>query len=277
MEVVARTLGCPLKPAIRRALGKTTTVFPPDTNDLIRGDLFGIERLEQHAGSLAAAQPVATSKGVCRRLTRRLKDNGETLFAAFQHVAQAVRDERAITPADEWLFDNVYVAQEQIRQVRRDLPHGFCRGLPTLASDPLEGDPRVFGLGWALVAHTDSRLDRETLVRFVNAYQRVQPLTIGELWGVPIMLRIVLVENLRRSADQMARGRAACREAEAAADALLGVGGLAAEVPEAVLNPSGVTRGVLRVSVDGAILESNGSQILLSDDGATHTVEVMLG
>jgi len=157
------------------------------------------------------------------------------LLDAYRGVEQAVREDRAITPADKWLLDNFYVAEEQIRQIRDDLPHGFYRGLPKLAEGPLEGYPRVFGLAWAFVAHTDSRFDRQMLVRFVGAYQRVQPLTIGELWAVPITLRIVLVENLRRSAEQIASGRAACREADTLADRLLGTSGRAAEPPETAL------------------------------------------
>ena len=235
VDVVSRTLGRRRHPSVRRTFGTKPTGRAPDADDLIRSELFGIERLEQHAESLAAAQPITTSAGTCRRLARRLKENGQVLFAAYRDVANAVRQERAITPADEWLLDNFYVAQEQIRQVRCDLPRGFCRGLPKLAEGPLKGYPRVFGLAWALVAHTDSRLDRQTVVRFVGAYQRVQPLTIGELWAVPITLRIVLVENLRRAAEQIARGRAAYREADALADELLGVGGRAAVAPEAAL------------------------------------------
>ncbi len=235
MDVASRTLGRRRYPTLHRTLGTAAAARPPDADDLIRSELFGIERLEQHAESLAAAQPVTTSAGTCRRLARRLRDNGQVLFAAHRNVANAVREERAITPADEWLLDNFYVAQEQIRQVQRDLPPGFCRGLPKLAEGPLKGYPRVFGLAWALVAHTDSRLDRQTLGRFVGAYQRVQPLTIGELWAVPITLRIVLVENLRRAADQIARGRAAYREADALADDLLGVGSRVALAPEAAL------------------------------------------
>ena len=59
---------------------------------------------------------------------------------------------------------------------------------------------------WAFVAHTDSHFDPDTLRRFILAYQRVQPLTIGELWAVAITLRIVLIENLRRLADQITAG-----------------------------------------------------------------------
>ena len=210
-------------------------VFPPDTEALIRSDLFSVERLKQEAERLAAAEKVTTSPSTRQHLARRLQANGRALFDAYRDVETAVHEERAITPADEWLLDNFYVAQQQIRQVQDHLPRGFYRALPTLAEGPLEGYPRVFGLAWALVAHTDSRLDRETLVGFVSAYQRVQPLTIGELWAVAIMLRLVLVENLRRSADQTANGRAACREADALADRLLGLGGRAPEPPEAAL------------------------------------------
>ena len=98
---------------------------------------------------------------------------------------------------------------------------GFYRQLPKLAEGHLAGYPRVFGIAWAFVAHTDSRFDTDALCRFVKAYQRVQPLTIGELWAVAITLRIVLVENLRRSAEQIVRRRTARQEADALADRLL--------------------------------------------------------
>src|ERR1051325_384254 len=195
--------------------GTPAPVFPPDTDELIRSELFSIERLEQHAESLAAAQHITTSSRNCRRLARRLSDNGRVIFEGYRGAEQAVREERAVTPAEEWLLDNFFVAQEQVRLIRNDLPPGFCRGLPELAGGPLKGYPRVFGLAWALVAHTDSRFDKKMLVRFVGAYQRVQPLTIGELWAVAITLRIVLIENLRRSAEQIVGARAACVKADA--------------------------------------------------------------
>ena len=154
-----------------------------------------------------------TKPGAGRPLAARLRDNGRVLLAAYRAIAAAIREERAITPAAEWLVDNFHVVEEQIREIRDDLPRGFYRQLPKLADGPLAGYPRVFGLAWAFVAHTDSRFDPQTLSRFVRAYQRVQPLTIGELWAVAITLRIVLVENLRRAgrADRDAAERRARR------------------------------------------------------------------
>ena len=136
-----------------------------------------------------------------------------------------IREEGPITPAAEWLVDNFHVVDEVVRQIREDLPPGFYRQLPKLADGALQGYPRVLGLAWAFVGHTDSRFDRETLERFVRRFQHVQPLTIGELWAVPIALRIVLVENLRRLAERIVEGRAARHEADALADELLGLAG----------------------------------------------------
>src|SRR6266487_1240266 len=193
----------------------------------IRAELFGIERLEQHAASLAAAQRVTSGRG--RRLLPRVEDNGRVLRESYRVIANAIREERVITPAAEWLVDNFHVVDEQLREIRDDLPPGFYRELPKVAEGPLAGYPRVFGVAWAFVAHTDSRFDPELLRRFVTAYQRVQPLTIGELWAVAITLRIVLVENLRRGAKRIVTGRAARREADALADRLLGVNAHPAE------------------------------------------------
>ena len=201
----------------------------PQLEEPIRAELFSGERLEQHAESLAIAQRVTTTSQAGRRLLPRVLDNGRVLLDAYRAIAKAIREERAITPAAEWLVDNFHIVDEQLREIRDDLPPGYYRELPKLAGGFFRGYPRVFGLAWAFVAHTDSRFDPETLRRFVRAYQRVQPLTIGELWAVAITLRVVLVENLRRLTERIVRGRAARQEADMVADGLLGLGGRAAE------------------------------------------------
>ncbi|MBW8885099.1 MAG: glycosyl transferase, partial [Planctomycetia bacterium] len=187
----------------------------------IRAELFSVERLEQHAESLAVAQQVRVNGGRGRLLNPRLYDNTRVLTESYRAIVRATSAHRAITPAAEWLLDNFHVIDEQIREIKIDLPAGFYRMLPKLASGPLQGYPRVFGVAWALVAHTDSGFDVEKLTRFVEAYQKVQPLTIGELWALAITLRITLVENLRRLAESVVAGLAARRLADALADDFL--------------------------------------------------------
>ena len=195
----------------------------PPWNDTapVREEIFGLERLERHAESLAAAQSVTPTPPNVPPLHKRFNDNATVLLAAYRASVAELEAGRSVVPAAEWLLDNYHLVQEQIREIRDDLPPGYYRQLPKLADGPFAGYPRVFGLSWALVAHTDSRVDPESLRRFIAAYQRVQPLTIGELWAVIVTLRIVLVENLRRLADQMTAGRQARRDADELADLLL--------------------------------------------------------
>ncbi len=202
-----------------------TELTPETLEEPIRAELFGVERLEQHAESLAAAQPVLSGTVRGRPLLPRVQDNGRFLRETYRAVAKAIREERSIVPAAEWLVDNFHIVDEQLREIRDDLPPGFYRELPKLADGPFAGYPRVYGIAWAFVAHTDSRFDPDLLRRFVLAYQRVQPLTIGELWAVAITLRVVLVENLRRLAEGIVRGRSAREAADALADDLLGLSG----------------------------------------------------
>lgn len=190
----------------------------------VREEMFGIERLEEHAASLALAQKVSDSAPSVIPLNIRLNENSSSLLASYRDSAAELERGRTVVPAAEWLLDNYHLVEEQIREVRDDLPAGYYRQLPKLAAGPFAGYPRVFGLAWAFVAHSDSHFDPEILVRFINAYQKVQPLTIGELWAVAITLRIVLIENLRRLADQISAGRAQRADADLLTERLLVTG-----------------------------------------------------
>ncbi|WP_413738638.1 GH36-type glycosyl hydrolase domain-containing protein [Sodalis sp. RH21] len=202
----------------------------------VRRELFGVERLEQHAQTLAMAQTVTANPPSVSSLRLRLNDNAAVLLAAYRASAQELEKGRTVVPAAEWLLDNYHLVEAQIREIREDLPPSFYRLLPKLAEGPFAGYPRVFGLAWAFIAHTDSHFDPENLKRFINAYQRVQPLTIGELWAVAITLRIVLIENLRRLADQIGEGRKARQNAEELANRLLAKGNAQAAMEAAHLS-----------------------------------------
>ncbi|MBS0473483.1 MAG: glycosyl transferase [Proteobacteria bacterium] len=190
----------------------------------IRAELFSIERLEQHAESLAIAQRVSDKIERGRLLSERLAENARIIADTYRAVVRATRARQSVPPAAEWLLDNFHIVDEQIREIRDDLPAGYYRKLPKLLEGHLQGLPRVYGIAWAVVAHTDSALDIHKLARFVEAYQRVQPLTIGELWAIAITLRITLVENLRRVAETVLIRLKAAAQADALADELFDSG-----------------------------------------------------
>ncbi|HEY8413362.1 MAG TPA: glucoamylase family protein, partial [Pyrinomonadaceae bacterium] len=185
-----------------------------------QAEFYSVERLEQYAQTLAAEHKTVTRKGRALLLPR-LAENGRILEGAYRALVEALRQGRAISPAAEWLVDNYHIVEEQLREIRHDLPKSYYHELPKLAEGELSGYPRIYAVALALITHTDSRLDTNTLRRFIAAYQTVSPLSIGELWAVAITLRLALVENLRRLAISIARARLEREEADKLADKLL--------------------------------------------------------
>src|SRR4026209_605449 len=133
-----------------------------------QAEFFSVERLEQFAQTLAAKHKTVTRKGRAQLLPR-LEDNGRKIEAAYKTRVEALREGRAISPAAEWLVDNYHIVEEQLREIREDLPNSYYHELPKNASGELAGYPRIYAVALALIVHTDSRLDTSTLQRFIAA------------------------------------------------------------------------------------------------------------
>jgi cellobiose phosphorylase len=183
----------------RGKLRRVPWVDVPAREEPIRANLLSVEQLCEHARTLADWHEVAT-KARGNQLLRKLEKNAEALTTAHQALSVAARDASDLPPAASWFLDNYYVIQEQIRLSRQHLPRKYSRELPQLVGGANVGFPRVYDLVLELISHSDGQVDRESLDRFVTAYQRITLLQLGELWAIPIMLRLALIENLRRLA-----------------------------------------------------------------------------
>jgi cyclic beta-1,2-glucan synthetase len=172
----------------------------------LRSELYTTEQMEQLAKNLAASHKLDYGKAP-ELLLKRLADNEEVLFKVTNLLQDAVKEKTRITPAGEWLLDNFYLIEEQIRIGKRYLPKGYSKGLPRLINGPSEGFPRVYDIAIEIIAHSDGHVDINSLAHFIIAYQKISYLTIGELWAIPIMLRLALLENLRRVAARIAVDR----------------------------------------------------------------------
>jgi len=171
----------------------------------LRAELFSVEQLARHARALAADHQIVTQRRFSRLLAR-LGENEQGL-RAFNRATLAVHPSRRITPAAEWLLDNFYLIEEQIQMARRHLPRGYSRELPRLLNSPSAGLPRVYDIVLELISHVDAQIDAGPLSAFIAAYQTVCSLKLGELWAIPIMLRLGLIENLQRITTRLAIAR----------------------------------------------------------------------
>jgi cyclic beta-1,2-glucan synthetase len=167
------------------------------------GEQYNSQELFRHAG-LLAGHGVAEKTGRGNRLLRVLKEHQRVIQEAYQVVSQAAAARRKITPAAVWLLDNDYVLQEHIQLTRAHLPENYSRELPRVTTGGYAGLPRVYELASELVLQVDGRLDVQELGRFVEAFQSVSALKLGELWAVPIMLRLALIGKVRSVATRVA-------------------------------------------------------------------------
>ncbi|HUG21622.1 GH36-type glycosyl hydrolase domain-containing protein [Piscinibacter sp.] len=188
----------------------------------LRSELFTAEQMAEHGKRLAATHEL-TFERAPDRLLPRLASNEKVLVDVCALLSRNPEMQRRITPANEWLLDNFYLIEEEIRTAKLHLPPGYSRELPRLKGGPSQGLPRVYDLALQVVSHGDGRIGRGTLSRFVASYQTVKVLKLGELWAVPIMLRLALIENLRRVAVRIAAGRKARDLAYQWADRMLDV------------------------------------------------------
>ncbi|MBK1717370.1 cyclic beta 1-2 glucan synthetase [Thiocystis violacea] len=203
----------------RRLPGKGLIKTSVGDESPLRSELFSAVQMEEHGKRLADTHALMPGHPP-DRLLARLNENETILIGVCRLLMAAVTENRRIAPAGEWLLDNFYLIEEQIRTAKRHLPKGYSRQLPRLSRGPSSGLPRVYDLALEMIAHGDGRVDPENLSRFVVAYQTLSTLKLGELWAIPIMLRLTLIENLRRVAARIAVSRTDQNLADGWADQL---------------------------------------------------------
>jgi cellobiose phosphorylase len=198
--------------ASRLAVFCRTGKYPPIKfayEHILRAELFNADQMADH-GIALAGQHRLSALSASDSLLGRLDDNERLLNRSCSALSQAQRgsneaqrSSRRVTPAAEWLLDNYFLVEENIRTARTHLPKGYSRQLPRLSSGQSSGLPRVYDIALETISHGDGRFDEQSLARFIVAYQTVVPLALGELWAIPIMLRLALIENLRRVASRV--------------------------------------------------------------------------
>ncbi|MBF0502910.1 MAG: hypothetical protein HQM09_22435 [Candidatus Riflebacteria bacterium] len=183
----------------------------------LRSELFSASQMVQHAKALAT-EHLLNEDNTTEQLLARLGKNESVLYEVHDLLTEAMKENRWITPAGEWFLDNFYLMEEQIRTAKRHLPKGYSKELPRLKNARSAGLPRVYDIALETISHGDGRVDPESLTSFVTAYQTVTVLKLGELWAIPIMLRLALIENLRRVATRIADERINRKQADYWAD-----------------------------------------------------------
>ncbi len=201
-------------PVLRSLLDDSAGPLQPP----LRSEIFGPQRFAQHGRSLGESHRAGRASLRQSAFFPRLKDNARMLRLAQRCIAEQAASGHDISPAALWLLDNFHLIEAQLLAIREGLPRSYFRALPVLLDEPLVGLPRIYGVAWAFVAHTDGAFDEDLLLHFLGAYQAARELSLAEMWALPTTLRVVLVENLRRLAERLATHKAARQLAHLCSD-----------------------------------------------------------
>ncbi|MBX7143531.1 MAG: hypothetical protein K1X79_03695 [Oligoflexia bacterium] len=167
----------------------------------LRADMLSDTELGSYAEDLARRSSIAAHARHDQRALRRFKQNGQALESIYFTLARAAESQPVLPPGSDWYLDNFHVIENHIREIRRSLPRGYERRLPILSEGSYGGLPRVYAIAREFLIHRDSVVDRAFITAFIAGYQKVQPLGVGELWAIPIFLRMILVDHLRQLGD----------------------------------------------------------------------------
>ena len=179
------------------------------------------KRLREFAHRLAKTHRVEISHSKKTTLLEYLQSWEQALRNANAIFKAVPAKDLPVSRAGEWMLDNFYIVKQTFRQIEEDLPASFLDLLPKLDGTPLKGHPRpvpragtgtaslepglprIFALAWEWIGYSHSQIDLTQAAAFVQDYQQVTPLTIGELWALPIMLRIGILERLVYAAAEL--------------------------------------------------------------------------
>jgi len=168
-----------------------------------RSELFTSDQMDAH-GKVVARSHKLLKHSPSDKLLKRLDDNEDVLLEVRDLLVESIRSGKTISPAAEWLLDNFYLIEEQVVIARKHLPKGYSEDLPCLANGISSGMPRVYDIVLEIISHSDGRVDVKGLSSFIESYQTDTVLMLGELWAIPIMLRLAVIENLRRLSGTIA-------------------------------------------------------------------------
>ncbi len=186
----------------------------------LQEELLSLEKLEAYMAELATNLKIRTRSKRSYSLRPELQKATRTLHECYQDLAAQIRDKKTVTPAAEWFVDNYHLIENQIREIRKNLPENYYHGLPQLAQGHWRGYPRVYALALAIIAQMDSRLESHSLQRILNAFQKVSPLQISELWALSLTLKVGLILHLSPLAQSILSARKNREKADALAEKL---------------------------------------------------------
>ncbi len=182
-----------------------------DFDDII----LNSEEMEKHAAEIAQNHNIMKRTKLSYLLIPRMNKNYNYIKNVYRNLNSILKEEDVyISQEEEWLLDNFYIIEEQVKEIRKSLSKSYYSGLPGIKNGLFKGYPRIYAIAFELVLHTDGKIDEKAIINFIKAYQTKALLSSSELWALSLMIRIALVEKIKKICEKIVETRSQREKAE---------------------------------------------------------------
>lgn len=154
------------------------------------------EGLKNHAANISDYHERVKTTNSKRKIMKSLDNNHRNILKGYEYIDRDMRYKRDVVPAAEWLMDNFYLIEKEYKDIKHNLPDYCYKKLPAVTKGLFKGYSRIYHIAMEIVSHTDGKIDEKTIMSFIESYQKQTVLTNAELWALPNMLRIALLQNI---------------------------------------------------------------------------------
>ncbi|SHI04026.1 Cellobiose phosphorylase [Clostridium collagenovorans DSM 3089] len=161
-----------------------------------------IDGIEKHAENISIGKDKESVSNCRKQLITNLDKSFEVITNAHSFFENKT-NKREVIIAAEWLLDNYYLIQKEYKDIKYNMPKAYYKTLPVINDGKMKGYPRVYNIALEMVMHTDSNVDGDIINKFISAYQNNKILSSGELWALPLMIKMALIQNLSNICEKM--------------------------------------------------------------------------
>jgi len=169
----------------------------------IKDALLNHDELIQHAKEIAKNHSVEKNKKGIDILSHRLIDNYKFITNLYLKTNDLAKTKKNLPSGSDWLLDNFYIIEDNYKNIIRNVNNKTFKELEILNKGYYKNFPRIFILAVELISHTDGRIEKDLLIDFINAYQKIHHLSMSEIWALPLCLSIALFEKIRNLCEKL--------------------------------------------------------------------------
>ena len=169
----------------------------------INGTLIDESQLERHLKEIASNHNLTNKSDKSTYPIPQMIENFRVIQEVYNTLNEHLKLGISIHPAGEWLLDNLYIIEQTVKQIEKELSLKKYTNFVGISNGRYKGFARIYVLAAEIVAYTDNKIERISLENELKSYQTKKTLSMEEIWNIGIFLQIAIIENIREICEKI--------------------------------------------------------------------------